>query len=71
MYPNPTRNILNITYNQEISNVEVYNLVGQSVANITPNANEGQIDMSNLASGAYFVKVTSNNATRTVKVIKE
>ncbi|WP_353850665.1 T9SS type A sorting domain-containing protein, partial [Flavobacterium sp.] len=25
----------------------------------------------NLASGAYFVKVTSNNATKTVKVIKE
>ncbi|NMH26345.1 T9SS type A sorting domain-containing protein [Flavobacterium solisilvae] len=71
VYPNPTRNILYVNYNQEISNVEVYNLVGQRVANITPNANEGQIDMSNLASGAYFVKVTSNNATRTVKVIKE
>lgn len=71
LYPNPTKNILYVNYNQEISNVEVYNLVGQKVATITPNANEGQIDMSNLASGAYFVKVTSNSATRTVKVIKE
>ena len=71
VYPNPTKNILYVNYNQEISNVEVYNLVGQSVANITPNANEGQIDMSNLASGAYFVKVTSNNTTKTVKVIKQ
>ena len=35
-----------VNYNQEISNVEVYNLVGQKVANITPNANEGQINMS-------------------------
>ena len=71
LYPSPTKNTLNVSYNQEISNVEIYNLVGQKVANITPNANEGQIDMSDLASGAYFVKVTSNNATRTVKVIKE
>jgi hypothetical protein len=71
LYPNPTKNTLNVSYNQEISNVEVYNLVGQRVANLTPNANEGQLDMSNLASGAYFVKVTSNNATKTVKVIKE
>ncbi|MBM6497819.1 T9SS type A sorting domain-containing protein, partial [Flavobacterium macrobrachii] len=71
LYPNPTKNTLNVSYNQEISNVEVYNLVGQRVANLSPNANEGQLDMSNLASGAYFVKVTSNNATKTVKVIKE
>jgi hypothetical protein len=71
VYPNPTKNILYVNYNQEISNVEIYNLVGQRVAAITPNANEGQVDMSNLASGAYFVKVTSNNTTKTVKVIKE
>jgi hypothetical protein len=71
VYPNPTKNILFVTYSQEISNVEIYNLVGQRVATIAPNANEGQIDMSNLASGAYFVKVTSNNTTSTVKVIKE
>jgi hypothetical protein len=71
VYPNPTKNILFVTYSQEISNVEIYNLVGQRVATIAPNANEGQIDMSNLASGAYFVKVTSNNTSKTVKVIKE
>lgn len=71
VYPNPTRSILYVTYSQEISNVEIYNLIGQRVTTITPNANEGQVDMSNLASGAYFVKVTSNKATKTVKIIKE
>ncbi len=71
VYPNPTKNILNISYNQEISNIEIFNLVGQRVVTISPNANTGQVDMSNLASGAYFVKVTSNNVSNTVKVIKE
>jgi hypothetical protein len=71
VYPNPTKNILKISYSQEISNVEIFNLVGQKIMMISPNANEGQIDMSNLASGAYFVKVTSNNVSNTVKVIKE
>jgi hypothetical protein len=71
VYPNPTKNILNISCNQDISTIEVYNMVGQRVNNMVLNANAGQIDMSNLASGAYFVKVTSNNATKTVKVIKE
>jgi hypothetical protein len=71
VYPNPTKNILFISCNQEISNVEVYNMVGQRVNNFTLNANQGQIDMSNLASGAYFIKVASDNITKTVKVIKE
>ncbi len=71
VYPNPTKNILNISCNQDISSIEVYNMVGQRVNNMVLNANEGKIDMSNLASGAYFVKVTSNDATKTVKVIKE
>lgn len=71
VYPNPTKNILNISYNQEISTVEIYNLVGQKVTATTVNANEGQVDMSNLSSGAYFVKITSSNISKTVKVIKE
>ncbi len=71
VYPNPTKDILNISYNQEISNVEIFNLVGQRVATIAPNANDGKLDISSLANGTYFVKVTSNNETRTVKVIKQ
>ena len=35
------------------------------------NATEGQIDMSNLASGTYLVKVNSGDKVQTMKVIKE
>jgi hypothetical protein len=71
VYPNPTKNILFVSCNQEVSTVEVYNMIGQKVTNVILNANEGQVDMSNLASGAYFVKVAADNATKTIKVIKE
>ena len=70
-YPNPVKNILNLSYNQEISNVEVFNLLGQKVSFNKVNANSAQIDMANLANGAYMVKVTSNNQVKTIKVIKE
>lgn len=70
-YPNPVKNILNLSYNQEISNVEVFNLVGQKVSSNTINANEAQINMSNLSNGAYMVKVTSNNQVKTIKVMKQ
>jgi hypothetical protein len=70
-YPNPVKNTLNLSYNQEISNVEVFNLLGQKVSSNVINANAAQIDMSNLSKGAYMVKVSSNNQLKTIKVIKE
>jgi len=70
-YPNPVRNTLNLSYSQEISSVEVYNLLGQKVRAISINANQVQVDMSNLPSAAYIVKVTANNQVKTIKVIKE
>ncbi len=70
-YPNPVKNTLNLSYNQEISNVDVFNLLGQKVIATKLNANSGQIDMSSLPNGAYMVKVTSNNQVKTIKVIKQ
>jgi hypothetical protein len=52
-YPNPVKNILNLSYNQEISNVEVYNLLGQKVSTSEINATEAHIDMSNLSKSKY------------------
>jgi hypothetical protein len=70
-YPNPVKNTLNLSYNQEISNVEIFNLLGQKVNSNSINANQGQVDMSNLSNGVYLVKVTSNNQEKTIRVIKE
>jgi hypothetical protein len=70
-YPNPVKNVLNLSYDKEISNVEIYNLLGQKVSTSKINANEAQIDMSNLSKGAYMVKVTSDNQIKTIKVVKE
>jgi hypothetical protein len=70
-YPNPVKNVLNLSYNKEISNVEVYNLLGQKVSANIINANDAQIDMSNLSNGAYMVRVTSDNQVKTIKVIKQ
>jgi hypothetical protein len=70
-YPNPVKNVLNLSYNQEISSVEVFNLLGQKVSINTINANDAQVDMSHLSSGTYMVKVTSDNQVKTIKVVKE
>ena len=70
VYPNPVSGILNIAFDKEITAISVYNLLGQEVLK-SANASEGQIDVSSLNAGSYFVKVIAGNAVQTVKVIKQ
>ena len=70
-YPNPVKDILNLNYSKNISKVAVFNLLGQQVEVKIVNSNQSQIDMSHLASGTYMVKITANDQTKTIKVIKQ
>lgn len=69
--PNPVKDVLTLSYNKAITNVAVFNLLGQQVITKSVNENQSQIDMSNLSAGTYMVKVTSENEVKTIKVIKE
>lgn len=70
-YPNPVLNNLTIRYSQNISDVTIYNLLGQQLFAKTINATEGQVDLSSLASGTYLVKVQSGTTVETIKVMKQ
>lgn len=70
-YPNPVKDVLNLSYSQNISKVQVINLLGQEVKSVSINAAQAQIDMENLPTGTYLVKVTSDNQVKTIKVIKQ
>ena len=69
-YPNPVTDILTVSYSNAISDVVVYNLLGQQVVTVKPNATQTQVDLSGLTAGTYMVKVTSDEVTKTVKVVK-
>ena len=70
-YPNPVENQLTISAKAEISKVEVYNLIGQQVKVITTNSNIIQIDLSDLNTSTYLVKVYSEQNVQNIKVIKK
>lgn len=69
-YPNPTSDVVSVKYSSEISEVSVYNLLGQMVINKKTNANEVTIDLANLPSATYLMKVISEGKIKMVKVIK-
>jgi hypothetical protein len=70
-YPNPVKDILNINLEQNINAVSIYNVLGQEIQKKSYDSKEITIDFSNLLSGTYFVKVTSNDKVKTLKLIKE
>jgi len=70
-YPNPVTSTLTLSGVKTIEQVTVYNMLGQKVLSLSPNAVSSELDMSHLNAGAYFVKVLSNKAEKTIKVIKK
>ena len=69
--PIPTKGILNITTKQDItiSSISIYNTLGQ-VMLVTSNPSK-TIDVSNLTTGSYFIKVITDKGTSSGKFIKE
>ena len=58
-------------YKEAISGVEMYNLLGQKVLEVHPNATFATLNVSNLSGGTYFVKITSGEFFTTIKVVKK
>ncbi len=53
IFPNPTSDIINIESDENISNIELYNLSGELLSKV----NGLTIDATNLPTGAYFIKM--------------
>ncbi|WP_298758494.1 T9SS type A sorting domain-containing protein [uncultured Psychroserpens sp.] len=67
--PNPTMGVVNIILSEsaELYSVEVFSLLGSRLLHSKGNI----IDMSNLKTGAYFVKIETNDGFLTSKIIKQ
>jgi len=71
MYPNPVEDRLTISAKNEIKQLSVVNMLGQTIRTVTPNSRDYQLDFSNLNSGIYFVKASVNNTESTFRIVKK
>ncbi|GAB1404307.1 hypothetical protein MASR1M74_14860 [Lentimicrobium sp.] len=71
VYPNPANSVVNIDLTSNISQVMVYNYVGQVVFEQTiTKAQTIQLNVRNYEAGAYLVKfITNSGETFTKKVV--
>ena len=70
-YPNPVENTLTVEAANSISEISIYNFIGQQVQVVKPNTMSSIINTENFNNGVYFVTVTINNSQKTFKVIKK
>ncbi len=70
-YPNPVKDQLFIKATNTITQVEIYNLLGQVVMSKKVNQLDTQLNVANLASGSYLMQVRINNSVKTFKLIRE
>lgn len=71
VYPNPASDVLNIRSQHPISNVEIVNLLGQTISNHTVVGNSTTLDISSLQAGTYFAKVSMDGVSQVYKFVKK
>jgi len=69
IYPNPATSFVNIEAKNVITQIIIYNYLGQLKQQIIPNSTQTQLDISNFQSGIYFVNIKTENQIITKKLI--
>ena len=76
MFPNPTKDELNINFSEELGKcvIEINNNQGETVIKKVVDVNQNtklQIPTDKLSSGLYFVKITNTKGVLNSKMIKQ
>lgn len=67
VYPNPSSDIININTNERLDRMTLFNTIGQAVLDTT--SGQKQLDVSELKSGIYILKIYAAGKTATKRVI--
>lgn len=72
VYPNPVKNIMNIKTNEVLVSAEVYNQMGQKMLSADQSVlSNNTLDLSELKTGIYIVKVTGESNSQSFTITKE
>ncbi len=70
IYPNPTADFINISELKSTTKYQLIDINGRIiVAGVANNATE-KINISSLTNGVYFLQITTDEATKTEKILK-
>ena len=70
VYPNPATNVLYVNLSSINYCVEVINLMGEVVLKAENKSNTTSLELSNLKSGVYYLKISSEGKQKQMKFVK-
>lgn len=70
LYPNPTNKEVNISSENIINSIEVFNSLGQKVYQTNVKAKEKVLDINSLSKGVYIIGVNTEKGYTKKKLIK-
>lgn len=71
-YPNPTKDKINITaQNESITQINIYDMFGRLLKFQQGNTNNEQVSIQELPNAIYLIEVKTANSSETIKIVKE
>ena len=70
IYPNPISDKINIESTKKLKSIEIYDIAGKKIKSIVVNNYKHTIDVSDLHSGVYLIKLQMGEAVIIEKIIK-
>lgn len=70
VYPNPATNVLYVNLSSINYSLEVINLIGEVVLKAENKSNTTSLELSNLKSGVYYLKISSEGKQKQMKFVK-
>lgn len=69
-FPNPVTDQLNLRANENITQITIYNILGQVVLQETPDRTNVTMNVSQLQTGNYIARISTTSGSQTLKVVK-
>lgn len=71
MYPNPAEGVLNITADNSITSIQLYDIQGRLLQAVSPDDIAAKLDVSSRAAGIYFIKIATETGMKVEKLVKK
>ncbi len=71
VWPNPAEDALNVVSTSDISSINILDMTGKLMNTTIVNNTNAYLNISNLKTGMYLVKVSNKSETKTIKIIKK
>ena len=71
LYPNPTTNKIFVEANSQIDAIQVFDIMGRKVLDVSPLVNKTELNLGNLNTGIYMAVISSEGKKFMKKIVKD